>query len=232
MLFKDKLKSITKSEIWSFIVDITVIVLIVFTIKTFFIVPFVISWLSMYDSYYDKEFIIVDKISYSLWKPSRWDVIVFRPWVDSEKEYFLKRIIWIPWDTLKIEKGKVYVKPKDKKNFIELQEKYLSEKNKGSTYVWWQNQSKTYDIWEWKYFVMWDNRLHSTDSRHCFSNCAKRGELITEEDMTWRVLLDLWYFNFLKLEFVTTPWKHWPGWVVSYPRFFSSPSAFEYKELK
>jgi signal peptidase I len=53
-----------KKELLSFLKDLVVIVIIVFIIRTFFILPFQISGQSMYDSYYDKEFIIVNRFEY------------------------------------------------------------------------------------------------------------------------------------------------------------------------
>jgi signal peptidase I len=61
--------------------------------------PFQIKGPSMLDSYYDKEFIIVDRFSYlsipllKTGTPSRGDVIVFKPHISKDKEYFIKRII-------------------------------------------------------------------------------------------------------------------------------------------
>lgn len=226
-MFIKKIQSKNK-EIISFIFDIVVIVFVVVIIKTFLAVPFIINWQSMYDSYYDKEFIIVDKISYLIWKPNRWDSIVFRPGVDKEKKFFLKRIIWVPWDSLKIKDGSVFIKTKNSKDFVKLEESYLIDDNKNSTFVWTsENLEKTYKLWDGDYFVMWDNRKHSTDSRECFSNCIKRSEFIKKSDMVWKVFLDLWYFNIFKLEF-----QHPDLWIKTFPRFFSSPSSFDYKGLE
>ncbi len=228
MELKEELKKYKKSVIIDFFKDLAFIIAIVFVIKTFFVVPFVINGQSMYNSYYDKEFIIVDKISYLLWKPTRWDVVVFKPWVDKNKEYFLKRVIWIPGDSLKISNWKVYIKEKWQNDFVELKETYLSKANSGSTFVWAsRNLEKIYNLWDKDYFVMGDNRKHSTDSRECFSNCIKRSEFIKKEDMIWKVFMDLGYFNIMKFEFI-----HPKLWIKTFPKFFSSAATFDYKELK
>ena len=51
-------------EALDFVRDICIILLVVFIIRTFFIMPFQINGHSMDDSYYDKEFIIIDRFSY------------------------------------------------------------------------------------------------------------------------------------------------------------------------
>ncbi|MDR3150583.1 MAG: S26 family signal peptidase [Candidatus Peribacteria bacterium] len=49
-----------------FLKDLIIIIIVVIIIKMFIAMPFKISGQSMYSSYYDKEFIIVDRISYIL----------------------------------------------------------------------------------------------------------------------------------------------------------------------
>ena len=220
------LKRFLNSEPILFLKDLLIILLIVLIIRLFIAMPFQISWTSMKDSYYDREFIIVDRISYLFWTPKRWDVIVFRPHVNENKEYFLKRIIWIPWDELKIQDWEVFIKPKGKTEFIKINEPYLNEENKGKTWVW-TNDWKVYNysLKEGDYFVIWDNRNHSTDSRECFGNCFKRWPFVKKDDMIWKVFLDLWYFNFSRMRFITDSWEE------TSPRFFESESTHFYPEL-
>jgi signal peptidase I len=53
-----------KNEIIDFFKDLIIIVVIVLVIRTFIAMPFQINGQSMYSSYYDREFIIVDRLSY------------------------------------------------------------------------------------------------------------------------------------------------------------------------
>lgn len=221
------IKKILNSELFLLIKDLISIIIIVMIVRIFIVMPFQISWQSMYSSYYDKEFIIVDKISYIIWNPKRWDVIVFRPHVNKDKEYFLKRIIWVPWDSLKIENWLVYIKKKWEKDFIKLEETYLNEENKWRTFVWTDVKSHIYDLKDDQYFVIWDNRNHSTDSREKFWGWIDIDEFISSSDMVWKVFFDLWYFNISKMKFINPDL-----WIETKPRFFSSPSSHYYKELK
>ena len=216
-------KSSFKNDVYDFFKDLVVIIIIVMIIRTFFAMPFQINGQSMYETYYDKEFIIVDRFSYLIWDAKRGDVIVFKPYVDKSKEFFLKRIVWIPWDSIKIEDWKVYLKELNESEYRELDEEYLSESNNGATFVWSSKAKHEFKIWDWDYFVMWDNRNHSTDSRTCFSNCSKVTHYITKDAMIWKVLIDFWYFNFKTFSF-----KHPELWVDTKPKFFDSTSTYDY----
>lgn len=215
-----------RQEVFDFLKDLIIIIVIVLIVRTFLILPFQISGQSMYDSYYDKEFIIVDRFSYLTYKePQRWDVVVFNTHIDG-KEYFIKRIIWLPGDTVKIQSGSVFVKSSDAQDFMELDETYLSETNYKSTYVKWDESSVFYEVPEWQYFVLGDNRNASTDSRSCFSSCEFSGKsnYIEKKDITGRVLIDLWYFNLKSFSF-TQP----NLWIDTMPKWFSSPSSHQYE---
>lgn len=179
----------------------------------------------MADSYYDREFIIVDRLSYIVWSVDRGDVVVFRPGVSKAKEYFIKRVIGLPGDTIKIEDGKVYLSQKWEDTFIELNEGYLSPLTLGSTFVSGKRDSFIYDVPEWSYFVMWDNRNHSTDSRECFSSCvwASRTNFIEKKDIIGKLFIDLWYFSFSTFSF-----KHPELGIDTMPKWFKSNATREY----
>lgn len=73
-------------EALDFLKDIIIIVVIVLVVRTYFIMPFQINGQSMADSYYNREFIIVDRLSYrdipligKLQEVERGDVVVFAP---------------------------------------------------------------------------------------------------------------------------------------------------------
>ena len=221
-----------KWEIFDFLKDLVWIVVIVVIIRSFIAEPFQISGESMADSYYDKEFIIVDRFSYldipkiKKWELKRGDVVVFKPWVNKDKKYFIKRIIWIPGDTVMIKDWDVFLKNNSLNDFVKLEESYLSLSNSWNTRVWNLKVEYNYRVPEWKYFLMWDNRAHSSDSRTCFSfscEATKRDSFIEKNEIVGRMFLDLGYFNFYNFSF-THPKK----WLSTKPKWFSTPSNYDY----
>ena len=97
-------------EILDFIRDICIILLVVFLVRHFLVMPFQINGDSMMESYYTKEFIIVDRLSYrdlplmgQLQEIERGDVVVFAPGVSHSRKYFIKRVIGLPGESVKLE---------------------------------------------------------------------------------------------------------------------------------
>lgn len=227
-------------ETFDFVRDLIIIILIVIFVRSYLFMPFQINGQSMYDSYYDKQFIIVDRFSYLdiplVWKesfPDRGDVVVFRPGIDKDKEYFIKRVIWLPWETIKIENGRVYLLDDDSGEYLEIQEwDYLDDNNDKKTYVRWSQWRKVFEIPDDGYFVMWDNRNASTDARTCFSSCTSRTSFITKDNIIWKVWVDLGYFNLVESIY---PFKLWNlsfshptiSWIDTTPKWFSSPWEYD-----
>ena len=102
-----------------------------------------------------KEYLIIDEISYRLTEPKRGEVIVFRaPTV--EKDFYLKRIIGLPGDRIRVENNKIIINNSQYPGSILLEEKYLAEETPGAA---------NYTLGPDEYFVMGDNRDASFDSR-------------------------------------------------------------------
>lgn len=213
-------------EVKDFMKDLVIIVILVLLIRTFLAMPFQINGQSMYSSYYDKEFIIVDRLSYRFTDKKRWDVVVFKPHVSQVKEFYLKRIIWLPGETVMIKDGIVSIKDVGSDSFTPLEETYLNEENNGYTFVNGKSSEETFVIPENQYFVLGDNRNHSTDSRQCFASCAYPGSIhyIRSQDITGKVFLDLGYFNFREFEFI-----HPELAIETKPKFLNSPKNHDYK---
>jgi signal peptidase I len=158
--------------LWFHILDvifnIVVIVAIVAGIRTFLVSPFQVEGSSMSDTLEDNEYIIINKLSYFIGKPGRGDIVVFRPPTEKSK-YYVKRVIGIAGDEVKIKDGYVSVKQAGSGQFVRLDEPYLDERNQGHTYrhppAGGDTSEIVYTVPEGQYLVLGDNRQGSLDSR-------------------------------------------------------------------
>jgi len=140
---------------WELAKTIFVVALLAWVLKSAVIQPFVIDGMSMEPSFSNNEYILVNKISYKVQDPQRGDVVVFKA-PDNPQYDYIKRIIGLPGDIVAVKNGKVFINNK------ELDEKYIkSETIVGSSI----NGSLETVVAKDDYFVMGDNRNHSTDSR-------------------------------------------------------------------
>lgn len=115
-------------------------------------------------------------------------------------EFFVKRIIGIPGDVIRLENGRTYLKTPEGEDFTELDEFYLNEENKFHTYFKITSGENDFKVPEGHYFVMGDNRNHSNDSRHWFSPIDENyTPYVSKEDISGRVLIVLWPPNDLRL---------------------------------
>ncbi len=131
---------------------------IVIPIRMFIAQPFIVSGQSMVPTFEDKDYLVVDEITYRFENPNRGDVIVFRYPLETSK-FLIKRIIGLPGETVKIYNGIVTIHPKgaDKNSLgVTLHEPYINEAF---------DTTKTITLTDDEYFVMGDNRNRSSDSR-------------------------------------------------------------------
>lgn len=143
---------------------------IIIPVRYFLIQPFYVKGASMEPTFFEKEYLIIDEISYRFREPERGEVIVFR-YPEDPSEFFIKRIIGIPGDTIEITNGQIKIYNEDHPNGVFLNEAaYLQQQTSG-------RKRKT--LVKEEYFVLGDNRRASLDSRNFGS--------ITIEDFVGRV---------------------------------------------
>lgn len=135
-----------------------VVALSIFVVVYLFLVqPHEVKGSSMEPTFHNNEYILTDKISYRLADPQRGDIVIFKAPNNPEVDY-IKRIIGSPGDTVKIDGGEIYI------NGARLDERYLTQTTLlipgGSLH-----EGSEIAIPPDTFFVMGDNRGHSSDSR-------------------------------------------------------------------
>jgi len=107
------------------IVRILVIsLMIVVPIRLFVAQPFIVRGASMEPTFYEGEYLVVDELSYRFRDPERGEVIILR-YPRNPNEFFIKRVIGLPGETVAIESGKVYIETNGERR--ELDEPYISD---------------------------------------------------------------------------------------------------------
>lgn len=203
-------------ELLFFLVDIflnaVIIVALVILIRFYVVSPFRVSGPSMCDTlnFVDREcisgsgeYIVVDKLSYRKWfgyqinSPKRGDIVVFKPPLEGSQEFFIKRIIGLPGEKIRIKNGEVYVYNEKYPQGFRLEEDYLNVVNKGNTLAYSRGLSE-FTVPRDAYFVLGDNRKASSDSRHCFSQRGCVGGAVPYlpfEDLEGKSWIVLWPFE-------------------------------------
>lgn len=134
--------------------------IIVLPIRLFIAQPFIVQGASMDPHLKHGEYLVVDKISYAQSEPKFGDVIVFKNPLDTSV-YFVKRIIGLPGDSLRVSGEKVSILNKATGTYDVLSESYAVYSAGEYPGVVYEEVTLADD----EYFVMGDNRMHSTDSR-------------------------------------------------------------------
>lgn len=125
-----------------------------------------VSGQSMETALHDGDNLIVDKISYRFRDPERYEIIVF-PFQYEEGKYYIKRIIGMPGETVQVLDGYVYI------NGEQLDEHYGNELMENAGIA-----AEPITLGADEYFVLGDNRNHSSDSRDPSVGILHRDDLL------------------------------------------------------
>lgn len=159
----------------------------IFTVIYLFVAqPHKVSGNSMLPTLHSGDYILTDKLSYRFGSPKQGDIIVLKNPRDESQD-FIKRIIALPGDIIKIEVGQVFVNDKD------VVEKYLPNdfKTRSGAFL---VEGQIVKVGSNQYFVLGDNRNHSSDSREWGG--------ITREEIVGRAFFRYWppqSFGLIKL---------------------------------
>jgi len=164
--------------IWEVAKIIIIAAVIVVPIRYFIFQPFFVRGESMEPNFQQGDYLIIDEISYQFRGPERGEVIVFDA-PKSPSQRYIKRIVGLPGETVKIQDGQVNIVKKDGTAQALDESYYLPDffQTLGQTQI---------TLGPEEYFVLGDNRSVSSDSRSW-------GPL-SEENIIGRVLVRVWPF--------------------------------------
>jgi signal peptidase I len=165
------------SFLWE-VAKITVLTLaIIIPVRYFLVQPFFVKGASMEPNFQDGQYLVVDEISYRFRLPERGEVIVFR-YPGDTKEFFIKRIIGLPGETVDISDNRIEIINADHPlGFVLDENSYLPSSIATSGNI---KQTLGPD----QYFVLGDNRVASFDSR--------QWGILPKNDITGRVWVRAW----------------------------------------
>ena len=149
---------------------------VVLPIRFFVAQPFVVRGASMEPNFQEGQYLIIDEASYYFRAPERGEIVVFR-YPNDPSEFFIKRIIALPGEQVRVRDSRVWIINQDHPQGFALTEPYLPP-----------DELTIYDtsvtLADRQYFVLGDNRVFSSDSR--------RWGPLDKKYLMGRVLLRLW----------------------------------------
>ena len=145
--------------LWEIIKVVIISLAIIVPVRYFLVQPFFVNGASMEDSFHDGDYILIDEITYRFNDPGRGDIVVFR-YPNDQTQFFVKRVIGLPGESVQIQNNKVTIFNEEHPKGLVLQEPYLSvgQETRGNIPKMKLDPNE--------YFVLGDNRLHSSDSRY------------------------------------------------------------------
>jgi signal peptidase I len=167
---KNPRQSKGSGELVEWIKALAIAGVLVFIIRWFLVSPFIVDGPSMQPNFLNRERIIVNKIVYDIRQPKRGEVIVFH--VPEEGRDFIKRVIGVPGDTVKVEGDKIFVNGKQIAETY-LKKAYDEAHAAGKLYNARNDDRSDFPNGDFpdgkvpagSLFVMGDNRPNSEDSR-------------------------------------------------------------------
>lgn len=136
-------------------------------IYVFVMQPHQVNGSSMYPNFHSGEFLLTDKLSYHFGTPERGDIIIFTAPSTAHCPVgfncdFIKRIIGMPGERIKVEKGKIYINGKILDEPYQRSIKYTAAGAISGSYL---PEGTERVIPDGSYVAMGDNRPGSSDSR-------------------------------------------------------------------
>lgn len=157
-------RSAVMEEVISWVKSFVLMFCVALFLTQFIIINAVIPTGSMENTIMTRDRLIGARFSYWFSEPRRGDIVIFHYPV-NEKKIYIKRIIGLPGETVRIRDGHIYIDDKEEP----LQEDYLKEE--------WMvmNDGFEFHVPEDSYFMLGDNRNWSEDGRYWADNALQEG---------------------------------------------------------
>jgi signal peptidase I len=144
--------SVGNGRLRTWLRDLLISVVVSFFIITFLYQPVKVEGTSMAPQLHDQDRLFINKFAYDFEKIERDDVVVFYYPRDTAKSY-IKRVIGLPGDMVRIDDGQVFVNGKP------IDEPYVPTRFRDV------RSMDAFQVPAGEYFVMGDHRSISSDSR-------------------------------------------------------------------
>ena len=153
----------SKSETFEWVKALLIAFGIAAIIRLFFFTPIVVDGISMMPTLEHGDKMIVNKISYTIGKPDRFDIVVFHA---PEQKDYIKRVIGLPGDTIEYIDDVLYINDESyPEPYLDSYKKEITEGTLTEDFTLEEKIQKQ-KIPDGQVFVMGDNRRKSKDSRH------------------------------------------------------------------
>jgi len=164
-------KSAVVEELISWVKSFVIMFVVALFLTQFIIINAVIPSGSMEDTIMTHDRLIGARFSYWFSEPERGDIVIFHYPVEEDRIY-IKRVIGLPGETVRIEDGKIFINDSAEP----LKEGYLKE-------AWdVMNTDFTFVVPADSYLMLGDNRNWSEDARFWADNAMNEGLADTWEE--------------------------------------------------
>ena len=167
-------------EVVSWILSFALAFLAAVVLKDYVIINANVPTGSMENTIMPGDRLIGNRLAYVWSEPERGDIVIFyNP--DNESELYVKRIIGLPGEIVRIENGSIYIGDSEEP----LAEEYLKEA--------WVNRTGPYlfEIPEDSYLMLGDNRNDSLDARYWNNTYVKKEKILGKAVVTYWPLQNL-----------------------------------------